>query len=95
MSLVSPMCISPQQVVLEHMVVWGGKGGKVIKVPFAIGAGTGCVYLAPFCKWSRDEPLSHLEWGRYFAQGKPIKAYTDDLGKRPNKGVFINSARQR
>ena len=40
----SPRCLSPQQVVLEPMVVWG-KGGKVIEVPFAVRVGTGCVYL--------------------------------------------------
>ena len=73
-------------MVLEHMVVWGkrwqGYQGSFCNV------GTGYVYLAPFCKWSRDEPLFHLKRGQYFAQGKPIKAYTNDLEKRPNKGVL-------
>jgi len=36
--------ISPQQVVLELMLVWG-KCGKIIKVPFAVGVGMRCVYL--------------------------------------------------
>ena len=35
------------------MVVWG-KYGKIIKVPFAVGVGTGCVYVKPFRKWSKD-----------------------------------------
>ena len=33
------MCLSPQQVVLEPMVMWG-KGDKVIEIPFAVGVGT-------------------------------------------------------
>ena len=44
-----PRCLSPQQMVSEPMVMWG-KGGKVNEVPFAIGAGMGCVYLKPFRK---------------------------------------------
>ena len=44
-----PRCLSPQQMVSEPMVMWG-KGGKVNEVPFAVGAGMGCVYLKPFCK---------------------------------------------
>ena len=30
------MCLSPQQVVLEPMVVWDN-GGKVNEVPFTVG----------------------------------------------------------
>ena len=49
-------CLSLQQVVLELMVVWG-KCGMVIEIPFAVWAGTGCVYLKPFRKWSRVGPF--------------------------------------
>ena len=42
-------CLSLQQMVSEPMVMWG-KGGKVNEVPFAVGAGMGCVYLNPFRK---------------------------------------------
>ena len=38
------------------MVVWG-KCGKVIEVPFAVGAGMRYVYLKPFYKWSRLGPF--------------------------------------
>jgi len=38
----SPKYLSPQQVVSELIVVWG-KGGKIIKVPFTVGVGTGCM----------------------------------------------------
>ena len=42
----------------------GQKGGKVIEVPFVVGAGMGCMYLVElFHKWSRDKSLSQLEWG--------------------------------
>jgi len=45
-----PRCLSPQQVILESMVVWD-KGGKVNEVPFAVGARAGCAaYLKPFRK---------------------------------------------
>jgi hypothetical protein len=40
-------------------------------VPFAVGAGMGCVYFEPTQV--------------YIAQGKPNKSPHNDLGKRPNK----------
>ena len=39
-----PRYLSSQQVVSELMLVWG-KCGKIINVHFAVGMGTGCVYL--------------------------------------------------
>ena len=67
----------------------GQKGGKVIKVPSAIGVGMGCVYLEPSCKWSRDGSLSLLECGWYIAPSKPIKPTQTILEKRPNEGVLL------
>ena len=54
------------------MVVWG-KGGKVIKVQFAVGAGMESVNLEPFCKWSKDGSLLQLERGQYIVPRKLIK----------------------
>ena len=45
------MCLSPQQMLLELMVACGKDGKvKVIKVPFAIGAGKRCVHFELFRK---------------------------------------------
>ena len=51
-------------MVSKLMVIWGN-GEKIIKVPFIVGAGTGCVYLEPFHKWSRDGSLSQLDQTEY------------------------------
>ena len=59
------MCLSPQQVVLEPMVMWG-KGDKVIEIPFAVGVGTWCV-LEVFSQMKQGESLSQLERGQYIA----------------------------
>ena len=49
------MCLSPQQMLLELMVACGKDGKvKVIKVPFAIGAGKRCVHFELFRKWSPE-----------------------------------------
>ena len=55
------MCLSPQQVVLEPMIIWG-KGDKVIEIPFAVGVGTWCV-LEVFSQMKQGESLSQLERG--------------------------------
>ena len=59
----SPICLSLQQVVSKPVVVWG-KRGKVNEIPFAVGAGTKCVYLNPFAN-GVGRVLSQLEWERY------------------------------
>ena len=82
-SSLSNVYISPTSGIRAH----GGVGQKVARLSrflLQLEQEWG-VYLAPFCKWSRDEPLSHFEWGQYFAQGKPIKVYTNYLGKKANK----------
>ena len=66
----SSTCLSPQQVVSELMVVWG-KGGKVNKVPFVVRAGTGCVYLKPFLKWSRTSPFHSWSGDGILHQASP------------------------
>ena len=62
------------------MVVWG-KGGKVIKIPFAIGAETRYVYLKPFCKLAGGV-------GMVYCTKKAHETYTNDLGKSPTKEYY-------
>ena len=81
-------------MVLEPMVVWG-KGGKVIDVIFVVEAGTWCVYLELFCKWSREGSLSQLEWRRYITPNKPIKAIQMILEKIQQRSIIANGVRQR
>jgi hypothetical protein len=71
--------ISLQQIVSEPMVVCG-KGGKVMKVSFADGAGTRSLSQmeqeqGPFRKWSGDGMCV-------------LGAHTTILKKRPNKESF-------
>lgn len=61
----------PTGGVSKPMVVWD-KGGKVSEVPFTIGVRKMCVYLKPFCKWSRDESPSQLMWGWYIAHKESL-----------------------
>jgi hypothetical protein len=63
--------LSPQQ--LNGIRPHGGvrQNGNLMKVPFAYGAETMCVYLEPTQV--------------YNAQGKPNKSPHNDIGKRSNK----------
>ena len=58
-----------------------GKGGKVIKVPFTVGAGRGCMYLKPFRKWSKVGPT-------VYCTKQAQKAHTNDLEKGPTKEYY-------
>ena len=53
---VSPKCLSP----LTSGIRAHGDVGKIwqgYQVPLTVGAGTGYVYLMPFCSWSKDDIL--------------------------------------
>ena len=50
--------------------MWG-KGDIVIKVPFAVGVGTGCVYLNPFREWSRAGPFHSWSGDDILHQASP------------------------
>ena len=49
---------------------------------------TVCVFEA-LLQMEQGSSLSQLEWGRYITPKKAHKAHTNDLGKRPNKGVLL------
>ena len=68
------------------MVVWG-KGGKVIKVPFAVGVRTGCVYLKPFANRA-GRVLFAIGAGIVYYLKQAHKTYTNDLGKGPTKEYY-------
>ena len=74
------------------MVVWG-KGGKVIEIPFIVGAGTGCV-LEALSQMEQGGSISQLVQGRYIAPSKLVKPTQKILEKVQQRSIIANAARQ-
>ena len=68
-------------------MVWS-KGGKVIKVPFVIGVGTRCVYLKPFCKWSRASPFATGVGAEYCIKQALKTRGVNTVPYRPVRSVY-------
>ena len=68
------------------MVVWG-KGGKIIEIPFVIGARMECMYLKPFANGAGQIPFA-IGAETVYCTKQAHKAHTNNLGKGPTNDYY-------
>jgi len=83
--------LSPQQVILELMVMCG-KSGKVIKVYFVVGAGTEVRVLGAPLHMKQGQVPFVIEARMVYCTRQAHKS-PHNPGKRPNKESIVNVAR--